>query len=300
MSSTLFRSSLVGRHGSGAAEGWVAADGRLWRRVLRHRGGRFGTALGVVLALVAVIGPLLTADPNLTDYTNKLASPSGEHLLGTDLAGRDFFARTLVGAQTSLGAALLVMAIVTVIGLGVGVLAGSAGGAIDTVLNRLMDVVLGIPGLVLTLAIVGMLGPSFLNLVIAMTVTGWAGLAKLARAHTRGASQRPDVIAARMAGAGPLRIAFGHVLPGAVSLVLVASTLRIGETVVAFAGLSFLGLGAQPPTAEWGTMLSESRMTLAIAPFQIIGPGVGLMLTVLASTLVADALRDVSEPGSRQ
>lgn len=276
------------------------ASDSLWRRLLAHRGGRYGLVLGALLVAVAVVGPLLAQDPDLPDYTDKLAPPSRDHWLGTDLAGRDLLARALTGAQTSLSAALIVMAILTVVGLAVGVLAGSAGGVIDTVLNRVMDVVLGIPGLVLTLAIVGMLGPSFLNLVIAMTATGWAGLAKLARAHTRGASQRPDVIAARMAGAGPIRIAFGHVLPRAVSLVLVAATLRIGETVVAFAGLSFLGLGAQPPTAEWGAMLSESRLTLSIAPFQVIGPGAGLMVTVLASTLLADALRDVSEPASRR
>ena len=270
-------------------------QGRLGRQVLLHRGGRVGVVLAFVLFVLALVGPRFVMDPDVPDYTNKLQPPGSGHLLGTDLAGRDLLARTLAGAQTSLGAALLVMAIVTIVGLVVGVLAGSAGGVIDTVLNRLMDVVLGIPGLVLTLAMVGVLGPSFINLVVAMAATGWAGLAKLARSHTRGAGQRPDIIAARMAGAGPVRIAFGHVLPGAVSLVLVASTLRLGETVVALAGLSFLGLGAQPPTAEWGNMLSASRQTLAVAPFQVIGPGLGLMLTVLASTLIADALRDVNE-----
>lgn len=276
------------------------APARLWRRMLSHRGGRVGMILAIVLFLAATIGPFLVTDPNVPDYANKLARPGGCHLLGTDIAGRDFLARTLAGARTSLGAALLVMTIVTVIGLVVGVLAGSAGGPVDAVLVRLTDVVLGLPGLVLTLALVGVLGPSFLNLIIAMGATGWAGLAKLARAHTRGAGRRPDVIAARMAGAGRVRVAFEHVLPGATSLVVVAATLRLGETVVALAGLSFLGLGAQPPTAEWGNMLSDSRQTLASAPYQIIGPAVGLMLTVLASTLIADALRDVNEPESKR
>jgi peptide/nickel transport system permease protein len=192
----------------------------------------------------------------------------------------------------------MVTVIVTVVGLAVGVVAGTTGGVVDAVLNRGTDVMLGLPALVLTLALVGVLGPSFANLVLAMAATGWAGLAKLARSYTQASRFRPDVVAARMAGAGQLRIAFGHVLPGAVSLVLVASTLRLGETVVGLAGLSFLGLGAQPPTAEWGAMLSDSRQTLASAPFQLIGPGVGIALTVLAATLVSDALRDVSEPGS--
>ncbi|MDY7106856.1 MAG: ABC transporter permease [Actinomycetota bacterium] len=276
------------------------AEAGLWQRLWGHGGGRFGVVLLAAIGIVAVLGPVLvSADPNEPDYTNELAEPGGAHLLGTDGAGRDLLARTLVGARTSLGAALIVMAIVTVIGLVVGVLSGSAGGVVDGVLNRLTDAVLGLPSLVITLAIVGVLGPTFANLVLAMSATGWASLAKLARSHTLGAGRRPDVIAARMAGAGPLRVALGHVLPGAVSLVLVASTLRLGTTVVSLAGLSFLGLGAQPPTAEWGKMLSDSRETLAYAPFQIIGPCAGLMLTVLAATLVSDALRDVSEPGAR-
>jgi peptide/nickel transport system permease protein len=272
----------------------------LWQRLWRHGGGRLGLILLAVLAVVAVVGPFLVpADSNETDYADKLASPDGSHLLGTDSAGRDLLARSMVGARTSLGAALTVMVIVTAIGLCVGVLSGTVGGVVDVVLNRLTEVLLGLPELVITLAIMGVLGPTFLNLVLAMSATGWAGLAKLARSHTQGAGRRPDVIAARMAGAGPVRVAVGHVLPGAVSLVVVASTLRLGTTVVSLAGLSFLGLGAQPPTAEWGKMLSDSRQTLALAPFQIIGPCVGLMVTVLAATLVSDALRDVSEPGSR-
>lgn len=274
---------------------------RWWSRLWEHSGGRLGLVLLALVGVAAVVGPLLVPfEPNEPDYTDKLARPGAGHLLGTDRAGRDLLARTLVGARTSLGAALIVMAIVTVIGLLVGVFSATAGGVVDRTLNRLTDVVMGLPELVLTLAIVGMLGPTFVNLVLSMSATGWAGLAKLARAHTLGAGRRPDVIAARMAGASPVRIAVGHVLPGAASLVLVASTLRLGTTVVSLAGLSFLGLGAQPPTAEWGKMLSDSRETLAAAPFQIIGPGLGLTLTVLGAILVSDAMRDVSEPGSQQ
>lgn len=258
-------------------------------------GGRVALVLLAFLVLVAVFGPLLTVDPNEPDYANKLASPSADHWLGTDRAGRDLLARSVAGARASLGAAVLVMVIVTAIGLVVGVLAGATGGAVDAVLSRVIDVMLGFPSLVLTLAIVAMLGPSFVNLVVAMSLTGWAGLAKLARAYTQTARYRPDVQAARMAGAGQVRTALGHVLPGAFAIVLVASTVRMGSTVVELAGLSFLGLGAQPPTAEWGSMLNDSRQTLASAPFQLIGPGIGLTLTVLAATLLSDALRDVGD-----
>lgn len=270
-----------------------------WRSLLSHRGARVGLVLAVLLGVMAVLGPLLTGDPNTPDFTNKLDPPSSAHPLGTDLAGRDLLARTIAGARTSLGAALIVMALAVVAGLGVGVLAGATGGAVDTVLTRITDILLGLPSTIMTLAVVGLLGPSFTNLILAMAVTSWAELARLARSYSRGSATRPDVVAARMAGAGPLRIAIGHVAPGATSLVLIAATLKLGETVLVLASLSFLGLGAQPPTAEWGNMLSGSRETLAIAPWQLIGPGVGLMLTVLAATLISDALRDVTDPANR-
>lgn len=270
-----------------------------WRSFLRHRGAWVGLALVAILALAAFLGPLFTDDPDVPDYRNQLEGPSGEHWLGTDRAGRDLLSRTIAGARTSLSAALLVTVIVTVIGLTIGIVAATCGRVVDAVLDRLTDMMLGLPSTVLTLAMVGVLGPSFFNLVLAMSITMWAQLAKLSRAYARGATSRPDVVAARMAGAGPLRIAFGHVLPGAAAIVTIASTLRLGNTVLELAALSFLGLGAQPPTAEWGNMLSESRETLASAQFQIIGPGVGLMLTVLAATLISDALRDVIDPGNR-
>lgn len=275
----------------------TANEARWWRRLWAHPGGRFGVLVLVVLAVVAVIGPMLTVDPNAPDYTNKLQAPSGAHWLGTDVAGRDLLARTVAGARTSLGAAVMVMVIVTTIGLVVGVIAGASGGVVDRVLSRLIDVMLGLPSLVMTLALVAMLGPSFVNLIVAMALTGWAGLAKLARAYTQSARTRSDVLAARMAGAGRVRVALGHVLPGAFSFVLVASTLRLGSTVVELAGLSFLGLGAQPPTAEWGAMLNDSRQSLASAPFLLIGPALGLTLTVLAATMLSDALRDVADLG---
>lgn len=276
------------------------ANPGLARRLWRHRGARAGIVIMIALVLLAVIGPWFTQDPNLPDYANKLQPPGAGHLLGTDNAGRDLLARTLAGARVSLGAAALVTIIVTALGLAIGVLAGSAGGAIDAVLVRCMDVMLGLPGLVLTLAMVGVLGPGFINLILAMSVSGWAGLAKLARSYARGASRRPDIIAARMAGASHVQVAARHVVPGAVALVLVASTIRLGETIVALAGLSFLGLGAQPPTAEWGSMVSASRQSLASAPFQLIGPGIGLLMTVLAANLISEGLRDVNEAGARR
>ncbi|MFC5993230.1 ABC transporter permease [Pseudonocardia hispaniensis] len=271
----------------------------VWRALLRRPAARVGLALAAVLAFAAVAGPLLAADPDLPDYTDQLAAPSAAHWLGTDQAGRDLLARTLAGAQASLGAALLVMALAGVIGLLVGTLAGAVGGLVDTVLTRATDVLLGLPSLVLTLAVVGVLGPGFWNLVLAMSATSWAGLARLARSVAQGSMQRPDVLAARMAGVGPVRRILGHVVPGVANQVVVAATLGLGEAVLALGGLSFLGLGAQPPTAEWGTMLSTGRETFAYAPWQLLGPGLGLVLSVAAATLISDALRDVTDPGGQ-
>jgi nickel transport system permease protein len=254
------------------------------RALLRRPAARVGLALVGVLAGAALLGPLLAPDPDLPDYLHQLAPPRPDHWLGTDQSGRDLLARSLVGARASLGAALLVMAIAAAVGLLVGTLAGALGGVVDAVLTRLTDVLLGLPSLVLTLAVVGVLGPGFWNLV-------------LARAVARGSGTRPDVVAARMAGIGPVRATLGHVLPGAAAQVSVAATLGLGETVLALGGLSFLGLGAQPPTAEWGSMLATGRTTFAYAPWQLIGPGAGLVLSVAAAVLISDALRDVTDPG---
>jgi nickel transport system permease protein len=274
----------------------VAPRAGMWRSLLRHSGARVGLALAGLLVLLAVLGPLITVDPDVPDYGAKLLPPSADHWLGTDAAGRDLLSRSLSGARQSLGAALLVTALATFVGLAVGVVAGTAGGPLDTALTRVTDVLLGLPGLVLTLAVVGALGPGAAELVLALAATAWAAPARLARAATHGARARPDVLAARMAGAGTARVAVTHVLPAALGQVLVAATLGLGEVVLALAALSFLGLGAQPPTAEWGTMLAGARDTLSVAPWQLLGPCTGIVLTVLAATLVSEGLRDVTAP----
>ncbi|WP_226369855.1 ABC transporter permease [Pseudonocardia oceani] len=277
----------------------AVAPSAVWRALLARPAARAGLILAAVLALVALAGPLFVPDPALPDYADQLAPPGAEHWLGTDESGRDLLARSIAGARTSLGAALLVMTIAAVIGLVVGTVAGTFGGVVDAVLTRVTDVLLGLPTLVLTLAVVAVLGPGFANLVLAMSVTGWAWLARLARSVARGSDLRPDVIAARMAGVGRLRVALGHVLPAAATQVAVAATLGLGETVLALGGLSFLGLGAQPPTAEWGNMLATGRTTFAYAPWQLVGPGLGLVLSVTAAALISDALRDAADPSRR-
>lgn len=268
----------------------------VWSDLVRHPAGRIGLAIGVLLVATAVVGPLLTADPNATDYTAKLAPPSGEHWLGTDAAGRDLLARTVNGARVTLGAAATVFALISVIGLVVGMIAGLAGGWVDTILSRLIDVLLGLPSLILALAIVGALGPSLRNMILAMTFSGWAYLARLARSHVLGANDRPDVVAARMAGVPKVRRAFGHVLPGVTAQVMIAATLELSSIILGLSALSFLGLGVQPPTPEWGQMIAESRFAVTEMPTIVLGPGLGVILSVAAVVLVSEALRDVLDP----
>ncbi|WP_083459659.1 ABC transporter permease [Jiangella muralis] len=272
----------------------------VWASLLRHPSGRAGLAIAALLALVALVGPWLTADPNQTSYDTQLAPPSAEHLLGTDQAGRDQLARVVAGAQATLGAALTVFVLVGVIGVVVGMVAALAGGWVDSVISRIVDLLLGMPSLVLALAIVGTLGPSLRNVIIALTVSGWAYLARLARSHALGAHDRPDVIAARMAGVGRVRIAVGHVLPGVTVQVAIAATMELSAIILGLSALSFLGLGVQPPTAEWGQMLAESRFALTQMPTLALGPGLAVMLAVGAAVLISEALRDVVDPAWRR
>lgn len=270
--------------------------------VFRRLGHRVDARLacGVLgfVALVAAVGPLIVPDPTTPDYLNTLAPPGPGHPLGTDDAGRDLLGYTVWGARASLGAALLVTLLTATIGLVIGVVSGCVGGLFDTVVSRVIDILLGLPGLVVALAIVGLLGPGMGNLILAMSVTGWAAMARIARSVSRQRMLTGDVVAAKMAGSSPLRVAVEHVLPAVAGSVAVVATLGIGEVVIAIAGLSFLGLGVQPPTPEWGAMLADSRQTLSYAPWQIIGPGVALVTTVLAATTLSEALREVTHPGA--
>ncbi len=265
----------------------------LMRLALSTRSGRVGAGLAVLLATAVVFGPLLaSAAPDQVDYARKLQGPSSSNLLGTDQFGRDQLARLLDGGRRSLVAAVLVFAGALTLGLVVGLVAGMRGGLVGGALMRLVDVMLALPALVLALATIGMLGPGFENLLIALVAASWAPYARITRSVVQGARARPDVIAARMSGLRWVTIVRGHVLPGAVTHLGVLAALNLGEVVVAIAGLSFLGLGAQPPAAEWGAMLSESRGLFTTAPWLLAAPAVAIVLSVMAANLCGDALRD--------
>lgn len=293
------RPAPTGWTGLRAAAPPVVARRGLLGRLAAHPTGRAGLLLAAALVLAVLLGPLLVGH-SATELAldDKLAAPDATHWLGTDQFGRDQLARILEGGQRSLGAAGLVLAGALVISLTIGITAGMAGPVVDAVAMRVVDVLLALPGLILALAIVGVLGPSFANLVLALVISSWAYYARLARSYVLAARSRGDVLAARMAGIGWPRIVVGHIVPGVASQLMVVATLDLGGVIVAIAGLSFLGLGVQPPDAEWGAMLSETRLYFSTAPWLLIGPAVATLLAVTAANLVGDALRDVAAPDS--
>jgi len=272
----------------------AAQTRRLLPKLWRHRGARCGLILGSGLVLFALIGVVWTPyEPDWPDYAAALQPPSAAHLLGTDDTGRDLLSRLMDGAHRSLGAAAVVLVGVFGIGLIYGTLAGLLGGVVDKLMMRFADVMMSLPGLVLAFAVIGILGPGLLNLLIALIVADWAWYARLARSMAMGSRNRPDVIAARMAGVSGPRIVLGHILPGIALNLCVVASLALGGMMGAISGLSFIGLGVQPPLAEWGALLSGARLYFAIAPWLLWGPAVMIFLSVLSANLISNGLRDV-------
>lgn len=255
---------------------------------------------GILAAYVvaALVAPLLVADPNAADVTARLAPPSRSHLLGTDQLGRDVAARLLHGARVSLVLAAATTAATAVLGLALGLLAATSHRLVDSLVMRVVDVVQALPGLLLALALVGVLGPSLRNLVIAIVAVWWAGYARMVRAIALSARERDYVEASRALGASEWRLLRRHILPSVLGPAVVLTTLDLGRTLLAVSGLSFLGLGARPPSPEWGAMLSEARSYLDQAPQLLLYPGLAITLFVLASNLLGDGLRDRLDPRS--
>ncbi|MBZ0273279.1 ABC transporter permease [bacterium] len=245
-----------------------------------------------LVALAAAFAPYLsTHTPGAIDLRDDLAAPGGAHLLGTDELGRDIFSRLVHGARTSLAVGLIVVAISALAGTLIGAFAGYAGGAIDAAIMRLVDVLLAFPGLLLAIALTAVLGASLVNVIVALSLLGWVGFARLVRGQVLSVRERDFVLAARALGAGPLRIVGRHVLPEVAGPVAVQSSFSIAGAILAESSLSFLGLGPQDAPA-WGAMLSDGVDYLLFAPRLALWPGLAVFATVLAFNVLGDALRD--------
>lgn len=260
----------------------------------------FFGALAALLLLAAAFAPYLTPyDPYEQDLANALKPPDAAHLLGTDRYGRDMLSRVIVGAQTTIFSALLLVAVITAVGSAVGVLCGYRGGKLDAVLMRASDVFLAFPGMVFAIAVASVLSGGVLNAVLALACISWPKYARIARGQVMAIKNAPYIAAARLAGSKTGKILLKHVAPNIAGPVIVTAVLDIGTMIMEIAGLSFLGLGAAPPTAEWGSMMSNGRSMLQTSPWVILAPGCAIFLTVMLFNLAGDAVRDMLDPRSR-
>lgn len=259
----------------------------------------FFLVLAAALLLAAVFAQQICPyDPNAQDTSISLQPPSMAHPAGTDRFGRDLFSRILVGLQTSVLATLSLVAIITVVGTVAGVLCGYYGGVLDSVVMRISDVCLAFPGLVFALAIAALLNGGLRNAVLALAVISWPKYARIARSQTLAQKSTNYIAAARLAGNHSVQIIVKHILPNCMGPILVTAMLDIGTMLMELAGLSFLGLGAQPPTAELGNMMSGGRSMLQTYPWVIIGPGIAIFIVVVIFNLLGDAVRDCLDPRS--
>ncbi|UCD46351.1 MAG: ABC transporter permease [Deltaproteobacteria bacterium] len=269
---------------------------RFLRRVARHRAAVAGSAVVVLLLLVAALAPLLAPfDPAAQSLDAGLSGPSWSHWLGQDRLGRDLLSRLLYGARISAVVGLGTVSLSLAIGLLAGSLSGFLGGRVDHLFMRLADILLAFPGILLAIAITSVLGPSLRNVLIALSALGWVGYARLIRGQILKVRELEFVQSARAVGSPPVRLLLVHILPNAVSPVIVEATFGIARAIVAEAGLSFLGLGVQPPAPSWGAMINEGRHFLFVAPHLTTVPGLAIMITVMAFNFLGDGIRDAMD-----
>lgn len=255
------------------------------------------SAFVLLLILLALAAPIIAPyDPLAAEMKNAYLPPSAEHLFGTDKLGRDCFSRILYGASYSLSSVLLLVAAIFAVGTSLGVAAGYFGGKTDTVIMRISDMMISFPGMILAIAIAGILGGSLVNAIIALTIVSWTKYARLARSMVLKIKERDFVEAAVVNGGKPLHILWRHIVPNILPLMVITAASDIGAMMMELAGLSFLGFGSQPPAPEWGLMLNEGRQQLQTAPWLMVFPGLAIFTTVVAFNLWGDALRDVLDP----
>lgn len=254
--------------------------------------------LAILIILVAIFAPLVTGgvDPTVGSLSDAMQGPSASHIFGTDKLGRDVFARVIYGARTSLVAAFSVVIIIFVLGTLLGILAGYFGGIVDTIIMRISDMMVSFPGMVLAIAIAGILGASIQNAVIAVSMVSWTKYARLARSLVLKIRHRDYVAAAVVTGSKTPYILRKYMLPNVLPTLVITGATDIGSMMLELAGLSFLGFGAQAPTPEWGLMLNEGRAMMQAAPWLMIFPGLAIFIVVVVFNLLGDGLRDILDP----
>ncbi len=270
---------------------------RRWAALVQEPGTALGLFLVVSLLLAGLLAPWLPLDdPTEISLPDRLLPPSAGNLMGTDHLGRDTFSRIVHGARMTLLAAAITLALSMTIALAVGILSGYHGGWPDTALMGIVDLLLAFPSLILAVAVAGALGPGLFNVLLAAGAVWWVGHARIIRGVTLGVRQMEYVTAARAAGAGNIRIILRHISPNILGPIIVIASLDMGWIILGIAGLNFLGLGAQPPTPEWGAMLNDARPHLQTAPRLLLLPGAAIFVAVLGFNLLGDGLRDLLDP----
>jgi len=270
-----------------------------WRRFLRHRLALAGAVIVVLIVLMALFAPWLAPhEPNHVDIMLAREGPSSGHLLGSDVVGRDVLSRLIYGSRVSLSVGLGAVGIYVLIGLILGCVAGYFGGWVDMLISRLVDAVLSFPVLMLILVIVGMLGPSLFNIILALGFLGWPEVARIVRGQTLAVREELYVMSSEAAGARSSRIILKDVLPNIMSPVIVNATFGVARAILIEAGLSFLGMGVQPPTASWGNMLNDAQSLsiLETMPWMWVPPGLMIFVATISINFVGDGLRDALDP----
>jgi peptide/nickel transport system permease protein len=252
--------------------------------------------VGSLLLTAAFAARLVPYDPYEQDLSIALQAPSDAHWLGTDRYGRDMLSRVMMGAQTTIFTSLLLILVISVFGTMMGVACGYKGGKADTFIMRVSDVFLAFPGMVFAIAVAGILGGGIMNAIVALACISWPKYARLARGQVLSIKNMPYIAAAKLSGSGTIKIIFKHIIPNIAGTILVTATLDIGTMIMELAGLSFLGLGAKPPIAEWGAMMSDGRSMLQTTPWVILAPGCAIFISVMLFNLLGDTIRDVLDP----
>lgn len=268
-------------------------------RFKKNKLAMFGLVLLIFMVLIAIFAGLF-ADYELDAITQnmkeRLQTPSKDHIFGTDQYGRDIFARIIFGARISLSISLVTIVVSLVIGASIGATAGYYGGRIDNIIMRIMDVFLAIPQTLMAISIVAALGPGMINLLIAMSISSVPRFARIVRSSILSIKEMEFIEAARACGTRDFRIILKHIIPNAIGPIIVQATLNMAGTIIAISGLSFIGLGIQPPLPEWGSMLSEGKSQMRYYPHLVIIPGIAIVCAVMALNLIGDGLRDSMDP----